>query len=115
MNAKGVKEAPYDDESRKSDLEEFKNHLEEVTHEVQDPRTPDNQKYNLFFLLAIIFCAVVGGANSINAIHRYVSSKKKMVNDAAGLEGWYAFVRYLVMVTRLQLKKNLCHFSSNID
>lgn len=77
MNAKGVKEEPYNDESKFIDLEQFKDRLEEVSQYVQDPRLQDNQKHNLFSLIAIIFCAIVGGANSISAIHRYAIAKSK--------------------------------------
>lgn len=76
MNAKCVKRDPYDNE-REIDLEEFKNYLEKFIHSIQDPRAKDNQKHSLFTLIAIIFCAIVGGANSISAIYRYASSKKK--------------------------------------
>lgn len=77
MNAKGIKEDQYSDEARRNDLEEFKNHLKEITDSICDPRVKDNQKHNLFTLIAIIFCAIVGGANSICAIHRYAISKRK--------------------------------------
>jgi predicted transposase YbfD/YdcC len=74
---KGIKEEPYDDEAREIDLEAFKSCLEKITWFVQDPRAKDNQKHSLFTLVAITFCAIVGGANSISAIYRYASSKRK--------------------------------------
>lgn len=76
MNAKSTKKI-YNEESKNSDLEEFKIHLEEITNSISDPRSKDNQKYSLFTLIAIIFCAVISGANSINAIYRYATAKKK--------------------------------------
>jgi predicted transposase YbfD/YdcC len=76
MNAKGIKEEPYNEESKQTDLEQFKSRLEEVIHLIQDPRADDNKKHSLFTLIAIIFCAITGGANSINAIHRYAVAKK---------------------------------------
>lgn len=77
MCAKGIKDEPYDEESRSADLQQFKNHLEEISHLIDDPRVQDNQKHSLSELVAIIFCAIVGGANSISAIHRYAKAKKK--------------------------------------
>lgn len=77
MSSKGLKDTPYDEISRDTDLEEFKSRLEEINLHIQDPRAQDNQKYSLFTIIAIIFCAIIGGANSINAIHRYASAKKK--------------------------------------
>lgn len=76
MCAKGVKNESYSEESKDLDLEKFKNRLTDITQSIEDPRTHDNQTYSLFSLVAIIFCAIVGGANSISAIHRYASSKK---------------------------------------
>jgi hypothetical protein len=46
MNAKGIKEEPYDD-AREIDLEEFKRYLEKITHPIQDPRAKDNQRHSL--------------------------------------------------------------------
>lgn len=77
MCAKGVKNESYNDESRELDLENFKNRLADITQSIEDPRVHDNQTYSLFSLIAIIFCAIVGGANSISAIHRYATSKKR--------------------------------------
>lgn len=54
MNAKSTKKI-YNEESKNSDLEEFKIHLEEITNSICDPRSKDNQKYSLFTLIAIIF------------------------------------------------------------
>jgi len=77
MCAKGVKNESYNEESRELDLENFKSRLAYITQSIEDPRVYDNQTYSLFSLLAIIFCAIVGGANSISAIHQYATSKKK--------------------------------------
>lgn len=74
---KGIKDESYDDESKHFDLELFKSTLEERVRLLHDPRAQDNQHYELFTLLAIIFCAIVGGANSITAIHRYATAKEK--------------------------------------
>lgn len=101
MNAKGIKDRPYDDDSQESDMEVFKNQLEGFTDHIDDPRVQDNQQYSLFTLLSIIFCAVVGGANSISAIHRYARSKKKWLMTWLDLEGeipsyntlWWLLVR----------------------
>ena len=77
MCAKSVKNESYSDESRELDLENFKSRLADITQSMKDPRVHDNQTYSLFSLVAIIFCAIVGGANSISGIHRYATSKKK--------------------------------------
>jgi DDE_Tnp_1-associated len=77
MCGKGVKNESYNEESTELDLENFKSRLDDIIQSIEDPRVHDNQTYSLFSLLAIIFCAIVGGANSISAIHRYATSKKK--------------------------------------
>jgi len=77
VNAKGTKNDPYNNESKILDLEQFKSSLEEISQRIHDPRAQDNQKHSLFTLLSIIFCAVIGGANSISAIHRYAVAKRK--------------------------------------
>jgi predicted transposase YbfD/YdcC len=76
MCAKGVKNESYNEESRRLDLENFKDRLADLTQNIKDHRVTDNQSYSLFSLVAIIFCAIVGGANSISAIHRYATAKK---------------------------------------
>jgi hypothetical protein len=73
MCAKGVKNESYNEESRRLDLENFKDRLADLTQNIKDHRVTDNQSYSLFSLVAIIFCAIVGGANSISAIHRYAT------------------------------------------
>lgn len=101
MNAKGIKDEPYNSESEHSDLELFKASLEEIVQPLIDPRVRDNQRYPLSTLLAIIFCAVVGGANSISAIHRYALAKKKWLLQWLNLENgmpsydtfWWLLVR----------------------
>lgn len=71
-----MKNELYGEESRELELENFKNRLSDIALSIQDPRAQKNLKYSLFSLIAIIFCAVIGGANSISAIHRYAISKK---------------------------------------
>jgi predicted transposase YbfD/YdcC len=83
---KGIKDESYDDESKHFDLELFKSTLEERVRLLHDPRAQDNQHYELFTLLAIIFCAIVGGANSITAIHRYATAKEKWLKKWLTLE-----------------------------
>ncbi len=77
MCARGIKNEPYEEESKSLDIEQFRDRLKSVASSTQDPRCKDNLKYNLFTLLAIIFCAVIADANSISAIHQYAVSKKK--------------------------------------
>lgn len=36
MNAKGIKEEPYNEELKKSDIEQFKDRLEEVCRYIQE-------------------------------------------------------------------------------
>ncbi len=100
VNSK-VKDEPYTDESKNNDLEQFKSRLEELSQNVQDPRVNDNKKHSLFTLISIIFCAIVGGANSINSIHRYATSKEKWLLLWLDLEGgipsydtfWWLLIR----------------------
>ena len=113
MNAKGIKDVPYNDESKNADLEQFKSHLEEIVRSVQDPRAQDNQKHSLFTLIAIIFCAIVGGANSISAIHRYAAAKKKWLMMWLDLEDgipsydtfWWLLVRLDPSQTEMLFRK----------
>lgn len=77
MNPKSPKNDNYNDESQSADLEQFKSVLEEISQGIHDPRAQDNQRHRLSTLLSIIFCAVIGGANSISAIHRYAAAKRK--------------------------------------
>jgi len=101
MNAKGIKDEPYDNESKEFDQEQFKSFLLETIQPLQDPRVHDNQRYEFFTLLAIIFCAVIGGANSISAIHRYAVAKEKWLKLWLNLENgipsydtfWWLLVR----------------------
>ncbi len=98
---KGIKDEPYTNESKQADLEEFKTRLGHIIQPLEDPRSEDNQKYSLFTLLAIIFCAIVCGANSINAIHRYAIAKQKWLKSWLSLENdlpsydtfWWLLVR----------------------
>lgn len=113
MNAKGIKQESYDDDAKKTDLEEFRSYLEKIIHPIQDPRAKDNQKHSLFTLIAIIFCAIVGGANSISAIYRYASSKKKwlmtwldLVDDVPSYDTfWWLLVRLDPSQTEVLFRK----------
>lgn len=119
MNAKGIKEKPYDDEAREIDLEEFKNHLEKIAHQLQDPRAKDNQKHSLFTLIAIIFCAIVGGANSISAIYRYASSKRKWLMTWLDLRdnvpSYDTFWWLLVRLDPSQTEMLFCQWSATLS
>lgn len=119
MNAKGIKEKPYDDEAREIDLEEFKNHLEKIAHQLQDPRAKDNQKHSLFTLIAIIFCAIVGGANSISAIYRYASSKRKWLMRWLDLRdnvpSYDTFWWLLVRLDPSQTEMLFCQWSATLS
>lgn len=113
MNAKGIKEESYDDEAKEIDIEEFKSHLEEIIHPIQDPRAKDNQKHSLFTLITIIFCAIVGGANSISAVYRYASSKRKWLTTWLDLRDgvpsydtfWWLLVRLDPSQTEILFRK----------
>lgn len=113
MNAKGIKQESYDDDAKETDLEEFRSYLEKIIHPIQDPRAKDNQKHSLFTLIAIIFCAIVGGANSISAIYRYASSKKKwlmtwldLVDDVPSYDTfWWLLVRLDPSQTEVLFRK----------
>lgn len=119
MNAKGIKEKPYDDEAREIDLEEFKNHLEKIAHQLQDPRAKDNQKHSLFTLIAILFCAIVGGANSISAIYRYASSKRKWLMRWLDLRdnvpSYDTFWWLLVRLDPSQTEMLFCQWSATLS
>lgn len=117
---KGIKEESYDD-AREIDLEEFKSHLEKITHSIQDPRVRDNQKHSLFTIIAIIFCAIVGGANSISAIYRYAASKRKWLmawldlrDDVPSYDTlWWLLVRLDPSQTEILFRKWSATFSKD--
>lgn len=119
MNAKGIKEESYNDESRNNDLEQFKSHLEEITHQILDPRAQDNKKHSLFTLIAITFCAIVGDANSIMAIHRYATSKRKWLMTWLDLKGgipsYDTFWWFLVRLDPSQTEMLFHKWSSNLS
>jgi len=98
---KGIKDEPYSEESKHIDLEEFKTRLEQIIQALEDPREEDNKKYSLFVVVAIIFCAIVSGANTISAIYRYAVAKQKWLKTWLSLENdvpsydtfWWLLVR----------------------
>jgi predicted transposase YbfD/YdcC len=80
MCAKSLNNKLYTIEDKETDLESFKIQFEEIADSINDPRSKDNQSYSLFVLIAIIFCAILGNANSITAIHQYAISKKQWLS-----------------------------------
>ena len=106
MCAKGVKNDSYNSELSRIDLENFKSRLSEMASAIEDPRVLDNQKHSLFTLIAITFCAVISGANSISAIHRYANAKKKWLIQwldlSAGIPSYDTIWWILVRLNPLQ-------------
>lgn len=61
MECQSFQEESYNNVLKNTDLEQFKVFIEEISSLIQNPIAKDNQKHELFTLLAIIFCAIVGG------------------------------------------------------
>lgn len=98
-------------------MQEF--YLEKIAYQLQDPRAKDNQKHSLFTLIAIIFCAIVGGANSISAIYRYASSKRKWLMTWLDLRdnvpSYDTFWWLLVRLDPSQTEMLFCQWSATLS
>lgn len=68
------------------DQQTFIESIKEGFKEIQDPRASDNQSYPLAYLVVMIVCAILAGANTITAIHTYVVLKFAMFEKLLGLE-----------------------------
>jgi predicted transposase YbfD/YdcC len=76
----------YSEVEQLYDRETFIASIREGFQEVQDPRAMDNQSYPIVYLLVMIVCAILAGANSITAIHSYVVVKFALFENLLGLE-----------------------------
>lgn len=119
MCAKGIENESYTDDVKEFDLEQFKNRLKEVSDHLEDPRSEDNKTHSLFVLIAIIFCAIISGANSISAVYRYAGAKKKWLmtwldlGDA--IPSYDTFWWLLIRLDPSQTEKLFRHWSSTLS
>jgi hypothetical protein len=52
---------------------------------LRDPRVKDNQKYSFRHLIIAIVCALICGANDVEAIVNYIDSKGEWLRDRLGM------------------------------
>jgi predicted transposase YbfD/YdcC len=76
----------YSEAEQLYDQQTFIESIKEGFKEIQDPRAIDNQSYPLAYLLIMMVCAVLAGANTITAIHAYGVLKFVMFKNLLGLE-----------------------------
>ena len=53
---------------------------------IQDPRVQDNQKYQFEHLIILIVCAMISGANNIEAIVNYIEAKIEWFRERLGIK-----------------------------
>ena len=88
-----------------ADREAFLESVQEGFSTVTDPRAFDNQSYPLVYLLVIILCAVLAGANTILAISDYAYLKLDMFRKILGIEKAPSYDVFWWLLTRLDPKQ----------
>ncbi|HET9433802.1 MAG TPA: ISAs1 family transposase [Chitinophagaceae bacterium] len=68
---------------------------------VEDPRSSDNCTYPLFQILFMSFAAVIGGANTIGAIHQYLEVKEALFQELLGIERTPCYATLWWLMTRV--------------
>lgn len=91
----------YSEADQLFDKEAFIESIKEGFSEVQDPRAVDNQSYPLSYLLVMIVCAILAGANTIIAIHTYALLKLAMFKHLLGVERAPSYNVFWWLLTRL--------------
>ena len=66
----------YSDFEKQTDIQSFKDSVNEFFKDVPDPRMGDNCNFSLTSLLVMMLMAVIAGANNILAINDYVQEKR---------------------------------------
>jgi predicted transposase YbfD/YdcC len=64
----------------------FSNSIWKHFSNVQDPRVQDNQKYRFEHLIILIVCAMICGANNVEAIVNYIEAKIEWFQKRLGIE-----------------------------
>ena len=57
---------------------------------VEDPRSTNNRKYSLYHILLMSLAAVIGGANTLGAIHQYIEIQEEFLKSCLGLRAHLA-------------------------
>jgi predicted transposase YbfD/YdcC len=90
------------------DRELFCEAVEESFSCVDDPRSLDNRKYSLHQVLLMSLTAVIGGANSISAIHQYIEVKEDIFRELFGIERAPCYGTLWWLLTRINPEQLVC-------
>lgn len=95
----------YTEIEKQTDIEAFKDSVEEFFKEVTDPRAKDNQKYPLSSLLVIMLMAIISGANCILAIYDYAHAKHDLIKTSLRMNDIPEYGVFWWLLTRMNPKE----------
>jgi predicted transposase YbfD/YdcC len=96
---------PYSDFDKQSDIQAFKDSVDEFFKDVPDPRMGDNCKFPLTSLLVMMLMAVVAGANNILAINDYAQEKRYLFRELLDLNEIPQYNTFWWLITRMNPEK----------
>lgn len=88
-----------------TDIEVFKDSIDEFFQTVSDPRVEDNQKYPLPLILVIMFMAIISGADSILAIYDYAEEKRYLLKEFFDVDDVPKYGVFWWVLTRMNPKE----------
>jgi len=95
----------YSDFEKESDIQAFKDSINEFFKDVPDPRSRDNCKFPLTSLLVMMLMAVIAGANNILAINDYIQEKQYLFRELLGLNRIPQYNTLWWLITRMNPEK----------
>ena len=90
------------------DRELFLEAVEESFSCVDDPRSLDNRIYPLHQVLLMSLTAIIGGANSISAIHQYIEVKEDLFKELFEIERAPCYGTIWWLLTRVKPEQLAC-------